>query len=353
MKRLPTWELSMSTLPRNQRLSAATLDFVWRQWSQLGISHSTTERDPWAQDPEALLIFSLPIARADPRLFDELLDWLRLNGRLMSARRLSTLLPPDDSERRLVQAAVAWGEAHATPPRTATTTRKAGGSPEPVFPGIRVSTPDPIFLAHGFSKPQSAPSGKSISPELSTPIGLAFSLRELFGLASSRAEIIRFLLTTDQRVSRAATIADAAGYTKRNVNETLSALAAAGLVERTAQGNSAAYSLDRERWLTFLERETCPLDRAWPSIYRALSAITQWQVATADKELSAYLQASGEYDVIQTIRNDAETAGIRVRSTRRAADAAGDLDQITNELLALLSTVPEHVSGAEGSRARR
>ncbi len=343
----------MPTLPRNQHLSAATLDFVWRQWSQLGIGHSTTERDPWAQDPEALLIFSLPIARTDPRLFDELLDWLRLNGRLISARRLSTLQPVADSERRLIQAAVAWGEAHATPPRTATSPRKAGGSPEPVFAGIRVSTPDPIFLAHGFSKPQSAPSGKSTSPDLSSPIGLAFSLRELLGLASSRAEIIRFLLTTDQRVSRAATIADAAGYTKRNVNETLSALVAAGLVERTAQGNSAAYSLDRERWLTFLDRDTCPLDRAWPSIYRALSAITRWQVDTANQELSDYLRASGAYDVIHATHNDVETAGIRVRSTRRAADAAGDLDQITNELLALLSAVPKHVSDTAGSPTLR
>jgi len=111
-------------------------------------------------------------------------------------------------------------------------------------------------------------------------------------------------------------------------------------VERTAQGNSAAYSVDRERWLAFLDRETCPLDRAWPSIYRALSAITQWQADTADHELSDYLRASGEYEVIHAIRNDVETAGIRVRSTRRAADAAGELDQITNELLALISTVP-------------
>ena len=339
----------MPTLPRNQRLSAATLDFVWRQWSQLGIGRSTTERDAWAQDPEALLIFSLPIARTDPRLFDELLDWLRLNGRPISARRLSTLQPLADSERRLIQAAVAWGEAHATPPRTATSPSKAGGSPEPVFARIRVSTPDPIFLAHGFSKPQSAPSGKSTSPDLSSPIGLAFSLRELFGLASSRAEIIRFLLTTDQRVSRAAAIADAAGYTKRNVNETLSALVAAGLVERTAQGNSAAYSLDRERWLTFLDREACPLDRAWPSIYRALSAIARWQVDAANQELSDYLRASGAYDVIHATRKDVETAGIRVRSTHRAADAAGDLDQITNELLALLSAVPKHVSSTAGS----
>jgi len=52
------------------------------------------------------------------------------------------------------------------------------------------------------------------------------------------------------------------------------------------------------------------------------------------------LRASGEYEVIHAIRNDVETAGIRVRSTRRAADAAGELDQITNELLALISTVP-------------
>jgi hypothetical protein len=51
--------------------------------------------DRSAQDPEALLLFTFEVARDDPRLFGEVLDWLALNERLVSVQRLRNLCRDD------------------------------------------------------------------------------------------------------------------------------------------------------------------------------------------------------------------------------------------------------------------
>ena len=55
------------------------LQFLWRQWSALGVAGYADGEDNWVIDPEALLLFSLSISRYDQRLFDEILDWLTIN----------------------------------------------------------------------------------------------------------------------------------------------------------------------------------------------------------------------------------------------------------------------------------
>src|SRR3954471_6786518 len=86
---------------------SASISFCWRQWAQLGIFAQADHRDEWAIDPEALLIFTLTVARSDPRLFDEVLDWVVLNGRLLSIQRLRNLAD-DPDDRQLLEATLAW-----------------------------------------------------------------------------------------------------------------------------------------------------------------------------------------------------------------------------------------------------
>lgn len=61
----------------------------------------------WAQDPEALVVFTLEVARADPGLFDELLDWLLVNEKLLSVRRLRAMCA-DPEDERLLAGALGW-----------------------------------------------------------------------------------------------------------------------------------------------------------------------------------------------------------------------------------------------------
>ena len=66
-------------------LSERVDSFLWRQWSQLGVaSASAQHRDGWILDPEALLLLSATFARVDPRLFDEIMDWLVRNANFVN-----------------------------------------------------------------------------------------------------------------------------------------------------------------------------------------------------------------------------------------------------------------------------
>ena len=96
--------MQISDLRRDVR--ARVLAFAWDQWAQMGVFGTSRRADRWAADPEALLLFTLEVARADARLFDEVLDWLALNERLVSVQRLRNLCR-DDTDRTLAEAALA------------------------------------------------------------------------------------------------------------------------------------------------------------------------------------------------------------------------------------------------------
>jgi hypothetical protein len=89
----------MSISDTRAEVEAALLAFAWDEWAQMGVLASPTRTSPWAQDPEALLGFTLELARADPRLFDEVLDWLVVNEHLISVRRLRSVDAPDPRPR--------------------------------------------------------------------------------------------------------------------------------------------------------------------------------------------------------------------------------------------------------------
>ena len=58
-------------------------------------------------------MFTLEVARADARLFDELMDWMLVNESLLSVRRLRAMCI-DETDRALVAAALGW-LAHQRP----------------------------------------------------------------------------------------------------------------------------------------------------------------------------------------------------------------------------------------------
>src|SRR3989304_5436817 len=68
------------------------LDLLWRQWSALGVPGRTTIEERRVVDPESLLLISLTVGRYDARLFDEILDWLVVNGAFLNVQRLRNLM---------------------------------------------------------------------------------------------------------------------------------------------------------------------------------------------------------------------------------------------------------------------
>jgi len=304
-----------------ERVASTLLRFSGDQWAQMGVFVATDRRDPWAQDPEALLVFTLEVGRADPRLFDEVLDWLRANGDLVSARRLSHL-SQHDPVRPIVDAAVEWAAANGSTLRRGSGTLEPKSEPVRLFrqPGVP-GREDSIFLSHGFVKPVTTPSGKSTPPDLGRPINLAFRLRRHFGV-SARAEIVRFLLTTGVPNATALAISAAAASSKRNVSDALAELSAAGDVERFWVGNEARYGINRERWAGFLGLDplAIPAHRDWPQLLRALAELSRWFARPDLDELSDYLRASEARQLMRSIEPDLLHAGVSVTDEGTGAD---------------------------------
>src|SRR3984957_4408310 len=231
------------------------LDFAWRQWAQIGVSATAQGADQWAVDPEALILFPIGIRRRDPRLFDEMLDWMAFNHELLSMQRLQNLTRRFPLPSGLVAAVTAW--TRQTTPMDLLVSDQADSvrDGEPVFsPDVLafISQPDLTFAQHGFIRPPVARTGKSHEPNPALPVNLAFQLRHLFG-PGGRSETMRVLLTYPDGPLDAARIADEAAFAKRNISDVLTSLTASGVIRGTWAGNERHFTAYREKWALLLD----------------------------------------------------------------------------------------------------
>lgn len=308
------------------RVSLSLVGFAWDEWAQIGVFAEARRLSPWAIDPEMLLVFTLQVARDDPRLFDEVLDWVAHNANLLSLQRLRNLYL-DDADRRLIEAALTWAAedgARIKPLQAEPATLE----PERVFyslgPPIRT---EPAFLGFGLLKPPTTRSGKSSAPNMRKPVALAFALRRIFGVGS-RAEVVRFLLTTSvpsphgrPPLATTAAIADACAYAKRNVQDALAGLVEAGVVEQVVRGREHLYRLDPEPWRALLPAAGEHIwYRDWPNALTAFKELHRWLSRDDLDDLSAYLRASEARRLMRSIEPSWTYAGIVATA---GADAHG------------------------------
>jgi hypothetical protein len=294
------------------------VDFAWSQWTQLGVSGDVTRQDAWAADPEALLLFGLEAGRSDPRLFDELLDWLLLNGRLLSVQRLRNLYV-DDADLRLGEAVLAWAAKQGPAVRTQPREPKPRTYPlEPLFRTARsAQRTDETFLRFGLRRGPVRVKRLARLPDVELPIAFAFRLRHLFG-PGSRAEVMRLLLTTPAHDVSALVVAEASAFAKRNVYDTLESLVSGGFVTAFTRGGERRYYLDRDRWagLLGLDEQDLPRHRDWPQLLRAVRRLARWIEREDLDELSDYLLASEARTLVGEIRDDLLFAGVPVGDSR-------------------------------------
>jgi hypothetical protein len=290
---------------------AALRELAWEQWSQLGVSAAPpSHREERTADPEALLLFTLEIGRSDPRLFDEVLDWLALNAPLMSVHRLRNLCATS-TDRALVGSALDWVASTRRRERpSAAVRRPSSGDDElvPLFPSL--PTPrddrDPAFSRHGLARARLTPSGKSQPPRLHDPISFAFRLRRLLGVGV-RAEVMRTLLTIRAPRLSGKVITASAGFAQRNVREGLTQLHEAGVIDVTHVSDDRHYSAHTSDWATLLGLPTTPdlpLHYDWIPAYRALTQILRWLQQPGLDELSPYLRASSARTLVDDIAAD-------------------------------------------------
>jgi len=301
----------------------------------MGVSAPAHRESPWAQDPEALLVFTLEIARADPRLFDELLDWTLHNEGLLSVRRLRATCI-DEADRALVAAMISWLGRRRPRARLRSSERpQAPRDLEPVFDGgAPVEHADPDFAAQGLLRPSAEPSRKSQAPNLRSPINFDFRLRAMLGVGI-RAEVVRIMLCVHAPQMTAGALARTSAYAKRNVHDALAGLADAGAISVFRISGEQRYTIDKSAWAALLDLapERLPSHREWPQLLAVLRTILRWSRQSDLIEASEYLRASANRQLLEHIRPELAFAGVKTNLRATAAEAPAALEQVVQDIL--------------------
>lgn len=257
------------------------LQFLWRQWSALGIAGYAESDDAWVIDPEALLLFSTTISRYDQRLFDEILDWLNKNERFINIQRLKTILYKEQFDSKSVIGAVAGTikkKNRGLKWKSLAELGKKSDEKQPLFflksgdflPVLQEN--DPLFLEYGLSRNlvQHRELSNIFTPKMRA--GLLLQLRAFMGL-TSRSETLLYLLINERGTIQE--IADATYYSWRSIQDVLFEMAHSGVLNFPIAKKGRVYSIKSAPWLKLLlKEEDLNIDWiSWPPLFRALEVL--------------------------------------------------------------------------------
>jgi hypothetical protein len=305
------------------------LNFLWRQWSALGVLGESRPEDPWVIDPEPMLLFTLGIGRYEPRLFDEVLDWLVVNGRWMDLQRLRGILRGKDETSTKLMGAVArfltkeTGERKWQNIANLCSPQMQGSSDkgEPLFFGKGGKRyppspePDFSFLSCGFNRPEIKIRRLTREVPITSQSTIRFLLRALFGVGS-RSGCVTYLLTNEG--GHPAEVAKAIGLSVRGTQDTLIDLARSGLVLTRSRGKrKIEYWLSHERWWEFLTKGSIteikrPIWIDWISLFSALSKVWAALNEMSKEGISDYMRSSKLRDSMETVGNEFLKSGLDI-----------------------------------------
>ncbi|MBI5624310.1 MAG: hypothetical protein HY924_11060 [Elusimicrobia bacterium] len=269
------------------------------------------------------------MGRYEPRLFDEILAWLEVNGHWLDAPRLRTILrKQDDSSARVVGGTLQYILSRGDKRKWQNLARFCGSlfkrqpdaDPlEPLFkeksgdshPLALPANLDPSFAAFYINRPKIRiqKEGKAVS--VNARANLRFLLRSLFG-AGAKSEAILYLLTHEG--GRPREIADDVGMFWLSVHQALLDLSRSGLVLTRSKGKKVEYWLSQPKWWDFLasanyESSKPPKWINWLAIYSALS--TAWKTVDelALRPHSDYMTSSKLQDSLEIVGHEFARAG--------------------------------------------
>lgn len=272
--------MDTSLLNFRSRSLEAILDLLWRQWCSLGVAgHAEPTVENGLIDPEALLLATTSLGRHEPRLFDEMLDWLSRYGFLINLQRLKNLQRTNRLGDERVLTCIADWLVTNTAQQSWKSLAKAAKSETPVQTlflgsGTTVRQPDPFFLEHGLERSSFQPRGMSRAPDPTLPPNLTLALRALIGV-SARVEIILYLAGGE--ASHAAEIARLTGYAPRTLQALLQEMLISGhllsqepTTARTAKirkGANRRYHLQSDDWVFLTKGRPLPQWKPWAAFF--------------------------------------------------------------------------------------
>lgn len=293
------------------------LDFLWQQWSALGVAGQPRAANGLVVDPEALLLLTCTVGRYDPRLFDEMLDWLQVNGWLINVMRLKRILRLEKFAGEKILAAVAGMLAKGIETPKWKQLSRPSSSPqasEPLFfgedgqPLPMVGEPEPQFARYGWQRGPLRLRGYSQEFRPAEGASLILQLRALFGI-NVRCEILLYLLTHE--AAHPAQIAREGYYFERAVQGTLVDMSRSGVIQLRSANREKRYWLRQNEWLQLLNRSGQSLPRwtTWPPLFRALEQIWLRLNDPNLHDLESLLQASEVRQLMTQVRPSLERAG--------------------------------------------
>jgi len=258
------------------------LGFLWRQWSALGVAGQSQPVDRWMLDPEALLLATTSLGR-DPRLFDEVLDWLNTNGQFINLQRLQNLGQRfgDVTVLRAMAAHLARRSVHAKW-KTLLREKSPVAEAQPLFPGVPViGLPDELFARHGWLRGPLTLRQLSQPADPHRPTNFLIKLRALFGM-QARAEVMAYLLAEES--GHPSEMAVRLAYFPRTLQTTLNDLARSGHLQCRREGQEKRFWLRRDDWRFLLTWAAASGESApefprwvdWAPLFVALESVARF-----------------------------------------------------------------------------
>ena len=295
------------------------LDILWSQWAALGTYTNVSPYRTAVIDPEALICATMWFGRYSPRLFDEAIDWLSVNNALISIDRLKSIAESFSSDTRATLGAVfgyLWrvtGKAKfrvksprwekERPKEKEALFRSWPSEGEP-FQG----NSEDIFLQWGFERGRVDLRGMSSGPSLENAANLRFVLRDLFGIGV-RAEVATFLILVERGNSWQ--VARAVNQNQRAVYAVLDDFARGGFAYRREAGRETVFSVDIERWSSFVDLEERTRFIQWTNVFSALQELLGDRIENERAYGSLYLVSSRFRDISPGIIRKLSDAGVK------------------------------------------
>lgn len=264
----------------SETISKGMLDILWSQWSTLGVFLSVEETTKSVVDPEAALVAACSIGRADPRLFDEVLDWLRANADLVKSVRLNRLAQNSGPDTVRVLAAAVNYASEAAGKEILPSVEKHGREALPhlktenlfsqdglysdKFPNGREL--DSVFLKWGLMRSNAEVRHYSNTPDLNNPANVMTIMRKHYG-QSARTDILTYLMTG--QAGNSYQIARMIGYNQSTIYRELEKMSRGGPVTRDGQSKNSLFRVDRGKLARSVGLKKIPVFFNWADIYKS------------------------------------------------------------------------------------
>lgn len=330
--------MAISFPDTRRHLDELAVNFLWRQWSSIGVAGGARSGDAWMIDPEALVLATSRFGRHDPRLMDESLDWLVRYGRRINVLRLQSLHEqwPGLADGRVLAAiaGILGKQSVLRKWRGIGLPASSDTQPEPLFFSATggylpvFGEPDSDFRAVALLRSPVEHRGMSKPPDARARGNLIFLLRAFFGV-NARAEIFAWLLVHGSGNPTA--IARDTGYFIKSVQLTLNEMEESCQILSSRQGREKIYRVFEDSWHFLLAPHGSPSDERvfpvwldWMPVFAILARLAEtFSIPDLDAK-SEHLQAIKIRDALDALKpaidRVAVTHGWRTTTDLRGAD---------------------------------